>query len=534
MTLPLIAPRGLLDRFTSAVRDANTWKTFMGITEANQDDVLTFDSVPADEAWVYACVSRLANAAASVPLRVYVRVGGDLIPAVDYGDPAGTACQYLLDNVNPLDMNAADLKAYTMASWAVWGGAYWQKVRGRLAANATPGSVAAWPKELYWLRVPDVRPFAPDGRFPLRYDYYPKGGSFVSLDPSDMVPFRAVNLADPLTMLSPLSSVRHEISVNRNAAIHTAAELKNGGVPAMAIVPDKTVEVSDTDRRIVSRIMKAARGPQNAGKMPVLPPGFDFRELSLHSADAQWIEARQISRKAICAVLHVPPVIAGDDDKTNVYGNIRDARKVFWLDGVIPRLTWIADTVNNYVTSEFDPTRQRLVAAFDVSEVEALQDPWPEQVNAWLNALERTVVVPNEVRTHIFRMKPRAGGDKPIPLTRVTLKGDAMPGAVPGTYIEPDEPVPSPPLVIEPGGGTEPELPDTGAMVRAVTDLYRQPAVRSYLATPSQPLDTVALFGRRLGDSDRLAIEAGLRRRYSAAQIVVGVPAEGYAGLSGV
>ena len=125
MALPMVAPRAFLDRLVTSVRDANTWKVFMGITDENQDQLMTADSfagVPADEAWVYACVSRLSTAAQAVPLRVYVREGGDLIPAVDLGDEPGMALQYLLDNVNPLDMNGSDLKAYTMASWAVWGG----------------------------------------------------------------------------------------------------------------------------------------------------------------------------------------------------------------------------------------------------------------------------------------------------------------------------------------------------------------------------------------------------------------------------
>jgi hypothetical protein len=62
--------------------------------------------------------------------------------------------------------------------------------------------------------------------------------------------------------------------------------------------------------------------------------------------------------------------------------------------------------------------------------------------------------------------------------------------------------------------------------------LYRQPAVKAYLA--GQPLDSTALVGRVLSAKAHQALELGLRRRYNAAQITHGVPAEGFVGLEGV
>jgi hypothetical protein len=42
------------------------------------------------------------------------------------------------------------------------------------------------------------------------------------------------------------------------------------------------------------------------------------------------IAAPKISRMAVCAALGVPLVLAGDDEKTSVYANLRDAERVFW------------------------------------------------------------------------------------------------------------------------------------------------------------------------------------------------------------
>src|SRR5439155_15649988 len=51
-------------------------------------------------------------------------------------------------------------------------------------------------------------------------------------------------------------------------------------------------------------------------------------------------------------------------------------------------------------------------------------------------------------------------------------------------------------------------------------DLYKHPAVKAWVASPYEPLDTVALFaGRSVPTETRLSIEAGLRRRDTASAI---------------
>ncbi|MBU6430695.1 MAG: hypothetical protein KGR26_16875, partial [Cyanobacteria bacterium REEB65] len=68
------------------VRDnSGTWQQFMGIplgeSQAVPSGLSAYGKVPADEAWVYRCVSLKATFAQGVPLRVYVRDGPMLIPA---------------------------------------------------------------------------------------------------------------------------------------------------------------------------------------------------------------------------------------------------------------------------------------------------------------------------------------------------------------------------------------------------------------------------------------------------------------------
>src|ERR1039458_2725893 len=88
---------GLADPFagTVAARDTSVaWMSFMGIPAEGQgidsyDRLDSYSAAPADMAWVSACVNRVATAASSVRLRVYVQAGRDLVPYED--EPSNAA-----------------------------------------------------------------------------------------------------------------------------------------------------------------------------------------------------------------------------------------------------------------------------------------------------------------------------------------------------------------------------------------------------------------------------------------------------------
>ena len=294
-----------------AVRDTSgAWEAFMGI---NREQAVTYQSAnafahaPADEAWVYSCVRRLYQSAQGVPLRVYVRAGRDLIPAEDEPSPEGDDLQALLDYVNPVDMTGSDLKAFTVASYAVWGEAYWKKVRGKFGGT---------PQELYWLRAPDVSVKAPDGRTPVSYGYQPIGnGPMQDIKPRDIVPFKTPNLVNPLRGLSPLAAAGSDIATGRQWAQRTAANVANDSVPPGFWQIPKDAEFSRQDQGLVKRTLRALRGPKAKGQVPIMPAGLDFKAIALSPQAAEMIATRKISRMAVCAALGVPLVLAGDDDK---------------------------------------------------------------------------------------------------------------------------------------------------------------------------------------------------------------------------
>lgn len=468
---------------------SGTWRQFMGIPESNGVDYLRgladYGRAPADEAWVYRCVSLKAFFAQGVPLRVYVRKGRERIPAEDSGDAAAEDLQFLLDDVNPVSMNGGDLKAFSNAATSVWGENYVRKVRGRLGGP---------PQELWWLRAPDLEPNK--GR--VWIDTYTHRPSQQVYAVKDVIAWRRLNLQDPTRGLSPLSAIRYDISFGRYASEARAARIVNWNVPPGAWVIPKDAEFTKDDRTLVQRVLRKLRGPSAQGKVPILPHGLTWQNIALNSRDAEEIANGKISRMQVCAAQGVPLVLAGDDEKASVYANIRDAERVF-ARYMISELDWTADGYNGWLVPDFDPTRKKLVVAFDYSQIEALQAPIEDRKRVALSEIEHAARTPDE-----YRAEFRIGQPLPEDKGKVVLQ---MQNLIP-VGAELDAP---------PAETTQPaaELPEeTTRAYRAALKAGDVDAIASLVGMPVTPM-----------------LLEGVRRRYSLRQLLDGVPAERFAGV---
>ena len=228
---PMFSINAALGGLNSAVKDmAGVFWAFNGIDRSGTQvmrDARDFARAPADEAWVYSCVSKRMLAAQATPLRVQVHDGRKWRWVDEMDSPPSEAedLQFLLDDVNP-EWDGAQLKAYIEAGACIGGGSCFKKVRGRFGG---------YPQELHWLPVPDVEP--KQGRtFIEEYDYRPQGGPVETYAARDVLAFRYVNLQDPTRPLSPLSAIREQIATNRAITTWNRATLENSGIPAGAFL----------------------------------------------------------------------------------------------------------------------------------------------------------------------------------------------------------------------------------------------------------------------------------------------------------
>jgi HK97 family phage portal protein len=403
----------------AATRDLGpAWYAVMGIDRDAPPEYRTpsaFARAPADEAWVYSCVRRIYQAGAGVPLRVYVKHGRDLIPAADEPSPEGDDLQALLDYVNPVDMTGNDLKSYTLASMAVWGECFWHKLRGRLGGP---------PQELYWLRSPDMEPYAPDGRRVITWSHRPNQGAAETFAARDVVAFKRPNLVNPLRGLSPLSSVGNEIATGVLWAQRLAATVANDSIPPGFWQVPKDAEFTKTDESLVRRTLRGLRERRNKGRVPIMPTGIDWKAISLTPRDAEAIASQKISRMAVCAAIGVPLVLAGDDEKTSVYANLRDAERVFWRGTMVGDLDAYADVAEQLarprLRSDPEAARGRL-------RLQRRRGPEADARRRVEHVAGRHLQPgrrPQRVPAALQDRARRAVGRRPVPRTAVAIRPD--------------------------------------------------------------------------------------------------------------
>ena len=484
------------------------FRQFMGISQGQPGGptgLRDFGRQPADEAWVYTCMTIRSDNVAGVPLVVQVRDGKGWVPLEGVKDDAGEALQHLVDDVNPA-WEGASLQAFTDAGASIHGGSYWRKVRGILGGP---------PQELHWLSGADVEPVIKDGPFPSEYIHRPAGqGTEAKIPARNIIAFReSVNLENPYRLLSPLSAARYEIATNKRASEWNAALLENWGIPAGAWVAAPGAEINQQDRGFIKRALRQLRGPGSQGKTPVLPAGLTFQPLSMNQKDADWISSRKVSRMTVCATLGVPLVLAGDDEKAAVYASVRDAERVMWRLRLIPSLDRRASRLDSWLVPDFDKSRKRLRLRYDYSGIEALRAAPAEDQTAWQGWIDRGLPL-NRAVTRFGMGDPVEGGDEP------RFKPEPVVGEPrPAEYQTSSQ------------TGSERRPPTRAAdVVRHLGKrLYQDEAIKAYLASDDDQgrLDWLGPFS----DSDRIALADGLRHRYSADQLLSGVPAEGYAGL---
>lgn len=518
----------------AAIRDlSGQWYATMGISKDEGGINLattpeSFAGLTAEEPWIYAVINRVALDAQSVPLLCWAKKGKARVrPEDNPRDGRQADIQALIDNVNNQSMSGADLKAWHIVSEYTYGEDYWLALTGRFGGT---------PQELHWLRPSNVTPVSEPGSNVVTTLRYTGDGSVTDYDPRKVIAYRTPNPRDPSHGQSFLQAVKYDIAVDRQAAMWTAYTLANWGMPAIAWVAPRGADLSDQDQSAIRRVLKALRGPKAAGKSAVLPEGIEPKVLSLNPKDAEWLNARKVARMTICAAAGVPLVLVGDDDKNTVYGNLRDAQRVYWRGTLIPKLTrwsdWLSYGAPVSLLDMFGPdARAKYEIAFDFSGVEALRPELTAEMNAYAGLIDRETVLINEARRHFDIGPDVEWGNDPLRSTRlISEPPDELPPGAPQVEIGVVSQVPTTPgaaaiPVAPPPGQSPPPAARENPLPR---NLYRQPAVKAWLDDTTAPIDTVAAA---LGVQASDALRVGLQRRYSADQLWDGYAPHGFRGL---
>jgi len=268
---------------------------------------------------VYRAVRMIAEAAASVPLRLFE------------GDAEIAAHPLLGLLAQP---NAAACGPDLLEDWygylLIAGNAYMEAV-----------SVAGSVRELHVLRPDRMKIVAGGDGWPEAYDYTANGVSvrFRQAPDSGVRPILHMALFNPSNDyygMSPVEAAAAAVDLHNAASSWNKALLDNAARPSGALVYTAADGHLSEEQfaRLKAELESNYQGAMNAGRPLLLEGGLDWRAMSLTPKDMDFIEAKHVAAREIALALGVPPMLLGIPGD-NTYANYAEANRVFWRQTVL-------------------------------------------------------------------------------------------------------------------------------------------------------------------------------------------------------
>lgn len=235
--------------------------------------------------------------------------------------------------------------------------------------------------------------------------------------------------------LAPLETLRALID-EESAATETRRRLWEQGMssPGYLKRPSTAPKWSDKAReRFLVDWAQRWTGPANAGKEPVLEDDMDFVKASFSPEQAQYVEARRLTREDVARAFHLPLSVAGLLDAPTA--STKEFHQQLYQDCLGPWLIMLREEINRQLVPRFADSEDVYVE-FDLQS--KLAGSFEETASILVSAVGRPYLTPNEARTR--QGLPRS--DDPT-ADRLSIPLNVMIASAPGGGSETDVVPPS-------------------------------------------------------------------------------------------
>jgi HK97 family phage portal protein len=324
----------------------NDWSTETAIREGYKSST-----------YVYSCINAISKASASVPWKTYKKSRDGVWEEVE-----GHPLTELIERPNPFS-SRKDLMERMTLNLYLGGNAYFTKVRG--------GGVVA---ELWNLPTDAIKIMPSPTNFIDAYIYEQQGVK-QRIETADMIHNMFIDPANPYKGMSPLQAGAKTIDTDIEAVNWNKVALQNRAITDGVFTFDQPI-TKDQWEEARAMVREQHQGSENARTPWILGAGASWQQMSLSPQEMDFIESRRFTRSEICSIFQVPPPIVGIYDDATL-ANIETARKIFWLDTIIPYLEDIKSCFNQGLTPEFGTD---IELSYDVSNVEAIQTNFTDKL----------------------------------------------------------------------------------------------------------------------------------------------------------
>ncbi|KON71242.1 hypothetical protein AKG34_13395 [Peribacillus butanolivorans] len=156
-----------------------------------------------------------------------------------------------------------------------------------------------------------------------------------------------------------------------------------------------SMQISEEDAQGFAQDMeKYAGGVSNAGKIPVVPPGFDLKTMNMTMVDAQFLQISKYTALQIASAFGIKPSFINDYDKGN-YANVETQQLDFYVNTLLPILKAYEEEISYKLLLE------REVDAgykFEFNPNVILRADYEKQVNGLVKLTGSGILAPDESR----------------------------------------------------------------------------------------------------------------------------------------
>lgn len=306
----------------------------------------------------FACSDVRASEIASVPW--VAKLNGEAMPDSDL--------QKLINSPNP-DISWQEMIEHLVNSLDVAGNEYWTIVTGGLSGTKP---LELWPLDPRGMAVKQTDTTRIIGE----YLYNPRGtGTRTTLKAADVVHIKNPNPDSFLVGLPTIIAAGIGVDIYREARDAQKSSFENRGLSDYAVVLDPNTSAEQFER------IKAVEAERNTGGKANRATRYttrDIKTLSASPAEMDYTNSVQSVVDEICSVMRVPPSMIGYMQDATL-ANFETARKVLWINGLLPVLRRIQSQLQLQLASKYGPG---WTLEPDLSKVDALKANYAQAVEA--------------------------------------------------------------------------------------------------------------------------------------------------------
>lgn len=310
---------------------------------------------------------------ANAALNACINKRADELEAVPWvakfkGEPQpDSALQRLIDAPNP-DMAFSQIMAYVVQMLDLAGNVYLSKI-----------IVGVTSKE-----VAEIWPLDPRGMVAKRgaarlvgeWEYRAVGSTrLVNFTPEQICQIKNPNPESFIYGLPTMLASGRGVDIYREARDAQKSSFENRGLADIAVILDPTTTAEQFER------IKEKHKERNQGSANNRAPLFstrDIKPLGTSPAEMDYTASVQSVINEICSVMGVPPQMIGYLEDATL-ANYETARKILWVNTLIPLLRRIGAQLQRGIAADFGPG---WTIEPDLSAVDALADDYNKNVDA--------------------------------------------------------------------------------------------------------------------------------------------------------